>query len=326
MISILTSLYRSEGTVREFCERAVRAAEAMGEPFEIVLVNDGSTDRSLAEALAAAARDPRIVVVDLSRNFGQHPALLAGIAETKGDWIFCLESDLEEKPEWLRDFRDAFRRAGDADVVYGVQAQRKGGAFERWTGQWFYSLFNLFADVRIPENHVTCRLMTRRYAAALLSFRERELFLGGVYEAVGFKQIPLKVEKLSLSPTTYSLRRKASLVVDAMTSFSSAPLFSIFLAGSFFAAAAAAAAVVLLGRWALGSTPAGWAVAAASVWLLGGLVLMSLGVVGVYVRKALVEAKGRPRAVVREIYRSAGNREQTSDNREGHRSSVRPDS
>src|SRR5207247_3860558 len=134
--------------------------------------------------------DPRMRIIDLSRNFGQHRAIMTGLAHASGRLVFVLDSDLEEPPELLADLHHEMVASG-ADVVYGVQPRRKGGWFERWSGAFFYKLFNWVAAENIPENVMCARLMTRRYVDALLAHREREVFLQGLWAITGFQQRPL---------------------------------------------------------------------------------------------------------------------------------------
>jgi putative glycosyltransferase len=137
-LSIVATLYQSAPYIPEFLRRAAASAsELVGDDYEIVLVNDGSPDDSLAVAVAATAQDPHLRVVDLSRNFGHHKAMMTGLAHARGELVYLLDSDLEEEPEWLARFAARLREL-DCDVVYGVQVTRKGEWFERWSGQLYY--------------------------------------------------------------------------------------------------------------------------------------------------------------------------------------------
>ena len=201
LLSVVATLYRSAPGLAEFHARATAAARALaGDSYEIVFVNDGSPDDSLDRAIAIAGADPHVVVVDLSRNFGHHKAMMTGLDHARGERIFLIDSDLEEDPAWLAEFDGVMARTG-SDMVYGVQATRKGGTFERWSGEAFYTLFNWGTGLNLPRNLVTARLMTRRYVEALLLHREREVFLAGLLHITGFAQTPVEVLKLSLSPT-----------------------------------------------------------------------------------------------------------------------------
>jgi putative glycosyltransferase len=302
--SVVTTLFHSSAHIEEFYNRAVKTLEQIEPNFEIIMVNDGSPDRSLNIALEIHKRDPRVVVIDLSKNFGQHKAILTGLAHTKGEYIFLFEIDLEEQPEWIKDFYDALIKEKDVDVVFGVQKRRKGFWFERNSGQLFYTLFNLFSDVKIPINHVTARIMTRRYAQALLKFKDRELFIGGIYELAGFRQIPMTVTKLSRSRTTYSFNRKLALLANAVTSFSTVPLSVISWAGVIMSVVSLALILWIISRWMFLSIAPGWTSILASIWFLGGMTLLSIGIIGMYIKKILGEVKDRPYTVVRGLYDS----------------------
>lgn len=302
-LSVVTSLYHSGPYVGEFCRRMAAAAKKISKNYEIILVNDGSPDNSLQEALAAGRRDPRVEVVDLSRNFGQHKAMMTGMAQARGQYIFLIEIDLEESPEWVGDFYRKLKEGPDTDVVYGVQENRKGGFFERLWGALFYKLFNLFAQFKIPENHITARLMTRRYMEALLLHRDRVLFLGGIYEQVGFRQTAQRVTKLSHSKTTYTPLKKLLLAVNSMVSFSTAPLFGIFWfgLGVFFLSVTILTWVAW--RWFVQSITPGWTSVFASIWLVGGILMLSMGLIGLYLKKVIEEVKEEPYTIVKRVYK-----------------------
>lgn len=302
-LSIVATLYRSASYVREFCDRAARCAkEIVADEFEIILVNDGSPDDSLAVALEVAEVETNVVVIDLSRNFGHHKAIMTGLSYAKGDKVFLIDSDLEEEPEWLAKFWLQLSEQ-KCDVVFGVQARRKGGLFERISGQWFYRLFNALTRINLPPNIVVARLMTRRYLAALLRHQEREVFLPGLWQITGFEQRSCVVTKHSTSETTYSLSRKISILINAVTSFSNTPLYAIFYFGVAISVLSGAATAYLVGRYYFWAHPlSGWTSVMASLWLIGGLIISFVGVIGIYLAKIFSEAKHRPYTIVRHIY------------------------
>ncbi|MDE3059658.1 MAG: glycosyltransferase family 2 protein [Pseudomonadota bacterium] len=301
-LSVVTTLYRSAAYVEEFHRRVTAAARALTGNYEIVMVNDGSPDGALAKAVALAKRDPHVVVVDLSRNFGHHQAILAGLAQARGERIFLIDIDLEEKPEWLPLFAARMEKE-PCDVVYGIQEKRKGSWFERVSGWCFYKVLNAMVDIPLPESSVMARLMTRRYVDALLSFGEREILLGGLMQLAGFEQHPHAVKKHSHSPTTYTLRRKLAMLVNAVTSLSSLPLVFIFYTGLVILGIAMAFALWFAMEWAFFARPhSGWTSVIISIWLLGGLMISFIGIIGIYLSKVFSETKQRPRAIVREIH------------------------
>ncbi len=302
-LSIVATLYQSAPYIAEFHQRtSVAARQLVGEDYEIVLVNDGSPDNSLDLAVQLTESDNHVVVVDLSRNFGHHKAMMTGLAHAMGEQVFLIDSDLEEEPEWLLDFAIQLRR-DSCDVVYGVQMQRKGGFFERWSGKLFWKIINGLSGLPIPHDVVTARLMTRRYVDALLLHGEREVFIAGLWFITGFEQRAHTVRKLATSKTTYTLRRKLSLLVNSVTSFSNLPLIGIFYVGSSIFILACLYTLYLVINWLFFYAPlAGWTSVMASIWLLGGLVVSFMGIIGIYLSKVFSESKKRPYVIVRNIY------------------------
>jgi putative glycosyltransferase len=302
-LSIVATLYQSAPYVVEFVQRAEVAAKALvGDDYEIVLVNDGSLDNSLKLAVSLCEENSHLTVVDLSRNFGHHKAMMTGLAHAKGDLVFLIDSDLEEEPEWLEPFARQMKQEG-CDVVYGAQERRKGSWFERWSGQWFYRFFKALTGIELPENIVTARLMARRYVDALLCHQEREVFMAGLWHITGFDQRPQVIKKHNTSETTYTFRRKMSLLVNSVTSFSNAPLASIFYIGVAISLFALTYIAYLVTHWIFLEKPmSGWTSVMASIWLLGGMVISFIGVVGIYLSKMFSETKQRPYTIVRQIY------------------------
>jgi putative glycosyltransferase len=301
-LSVVTTLYRSAEHVAEFYDRVSRAAAALADDYELVFVNDGSPDDSLERALELYERDPRVRVVDLSRNFGHHKAMMTGLMHADGDVVFLIDVDLEEQPEWLLEFGDVMRRTG-ADVVYGVQAWRKGSLFERLTGVLFYKAFNALLEHPIPENVVTARLMTRRYVQSLVQHREREMTLAPLWVITGYHQVPVEVVKERRSRTSYSVRRRISVFVNNVTSFSNRPLVYIFYLGCGIMLISGLYGVWLVWETAEGRVGVpGWPTLIVSIWFLGGITIFCLGVIGVYMSKIFVEAKDRPYTIVRAEY------------------------
>lgn len=302
-LSIVTTLYKSSPYVSEFCKRASDAARGFaGDDFEIILVNDGSPDNSLAVAIQTANLDPHITVLDLSRNFGHHKAMMTGLAAARGDFVFLIDSDLEEQPEWLNEFSEHLQ-VHQLDVVFGVQQIRRGGFVERASGIIFYRLFRFFTGISQPDNIVTARLMSRRYVQALVRHRERELNIGGLWVITGFRQGSFAINKLSTSPTTYTFKSKFNHLINAVTSFSSLPLVFTFYSGLMISVTAVAYILLLFSRYFFVSAPPdGYTSIIASIWLFSGLIIFFLGIQGIYISKLFVEVKQRPYTIVRETF------------------------
>jgi putative glycosyltransferase len=302
-LSIVTTLYKSAPYVGEFHRRASSAAQGITDDYEIVMVDDGSPDDSLAIACAIAKVDSRVRVVELSRNFGHHKALMTGLDHAHGELCFLIDSDLEENPELLSTFLEKLQASG-ADVVYGYQEDRKGGFGERLTGYIAYWLFRLLIAFPVPRNHITVRLMRRDYVDSLLMHRERQAVIGGLWLITGFKQIGIAVDKTSRGPSTYSLLHRWRMLIESVTSFSERPLVAIFYLGIIISMLSLVIGLVLLiRRLFMGLVLAGWTSVMISVWFLGGLLILCVGVVGIYISKIFIETKNRPYSIVRKIHR-----------------------
>jgi putative glycosyltransferase len=303
-LSIVTTLYQSAAYVEDFHGRIAESAQQVGDDYEIILVNDGSPDDSLAVAVELHRQDPRVRVVDLSRNFGHHKAMMTGLAHARGERVMLMDCDLEEDPALLERFCDEMDKT-DADVIYGVRDHRKGGFVERVSGKIFYGIFNALSNFPLPENLVTARLMTRRYVDALVQHREREILIAGLWEATGFEQIAVTVEKQHKGSSSYNFRRKMVHLVNAITSFSNKPLVYIFYIGTFILCVSSAAAFGLVCYRLFGGVlRGGWASLMVSLWFLGGLIIFALGVIGIYLSKIFSETKQRPFTIIRAVYES----------------------
>ena len=302
-LSIVTTLYQSSAYIVEFHQRMTAAARALTDDYEIIFVNDGSPDDSLAVARAVLAQDDHVSIIDLSRNFGHHRAQMTGMGYAAGEEIFLIDVDLEDQPEWLLSFERQKKETG-CDVVYGVQDKRKGGFSERAIGRCFYGVFNLLSDVKITPNIVTTRLMSKRYVDALLLHKEREIFIAGLQALAGFEQQPQTVHKLSRGgKSSYSMRRKIALSVNSITAFSNAPLVAIFYIGVVILLIAGMATLSLVWRWLMyGQSVTGWASVIASIWLLGGMMISFIGIIGIYLSKIFSETKQRPYSIIRQMY------------------------
>jgi putative glycosyltransferase len=310
-LSVVATLYYSAPYVEEFYRRACRVAETITDDYEIIFVNDGSPDNALSIARELCQVDPRVVVVDLSRNFGHHKAIMTGLAYAQGDLVMLIDVDLEEPPEILTTFNEALQNS-DADVVYGVQAQREGSAFRRMSGRIYYSLYNWLSQYPVPHDALIARLMTKRYVKRLLEHKEQLFSIDGLMEITGFKQIPVAIEKHYKGSTTYSLRKRIGLAISGITSLSNKPLIYIAYLGLIMTIPSGLLILYLLIQYLLGITDvSGWTSVIVSLWFLGGLIIFLMGIIAVYLSVIFVEIKARPYTVVRDVYRhQAANLEQ----------------
>jgi putative glycosyltransferase len=308
-LSIVTTLFYSSPYVAEFYRRASGAAQQITQDYEIVFVNDGSPDDSLDIAISLYEQDrQRVKVIDLSRNFGHHKAIMTGLSHAQSDYVFLVDSDLEEEPELLLSFYEEIKKQ-KTDVVFGVQKKRKGDWFEQLSGEIYYVMFNLLTGFNAARNVLTARLMTKEYVRALVEHREREFDIMGLWSLTGFKQSALPVNKHSKGSTSYNLRRKTSLFINTVTAFSGRPLMAIFFLGFLIFVFSLIWALYLTLQQLFGDSPEGWQIVTVSIWLVGGLILTCLGTIGIYVSKMHVEMKQRPYTIIRKFY-GAGNTEQ----------------
>jgi putative glycosyltransferase len=305
-LSIVSTLYRSSGCLRQFVCECAAAAKAIGKSrFELILVNDGSPDDSLEVALDLKREMPEIVVADLTRNFGHHYAAHAGLSLARGELVFLIDSDLEVSPSVLMDFHRELERGG-WDVVFGYQKHRKGGRFEQVSGALFWHIFNVTSGTKVPPNVLTERLMRRHYVSWLLKLGDRNLFMAGMMYWTGGEQCGIPVLKRSRPrPSAYSLARKVDLMVEAVTSFSAAPLRWIFYAGTFIALASALFLVglLILKLAAPDRFAAGWPSLIGAIAFGIGITNASIGLLGIYLFKVYGQVQGRPRYIIRALYR-----------------------
>lgn len=300
-------MFCSAPYLREFHRRVSDAARSFaGSDYELVFVNDGSPDDALEIALALQDQDPHLRIVDLSRNFGHHQAIWTGLRHARGEFIYLLDCDLEEAPEWLANL-DARRMETGADVVFGVQKTRAGSWRRRLAAAAYYRLLNLLSPVQIPEDLMTVRLMSRRYVNALLQHTEATFVISGLWARTGFQQVAMPLEKGHKGKTTYGLMRCVKLLVHSVTSFSELPLFFVFYLGmALLASASAVAAYLVAGALFFGRMLSGWPSLMVSIWFLGGLSLFGQGVLGIYLARVYQESKRRPITLVRQVYEAKG--------------------
>ncbi len=300
-LSVVTTLYQSAPYITEFVQRTRNEVDKLTRDYEIILVDDGSPDESLRVALSLLSSEPGLRVIELSRNFGHHKAIMTGLEHASGDLMFLIDVDLEEPPELLGSFFSVLRDE-DLDVVFGFQKARKGRWVERVGGQLGWTFINFFLPIKVPLNHSTVRLMTRDYVNALVQHKEHKTAIGGLWVITGFKQKGVEFEKLFNGQTSYSFSRRLIALLDSVTSFSELPLFLIFYTGCVVIVLSMMTGVYLIITHLKGHTPPGWASIVVSMSFFGGLTVFSIGVVGLYVSRIFIETKGRPYTIIRRIH------------------------
>ena len=301
-LSIVTTLYMSEPYVLEFYRRARAAADKITHDVEMIFVDDGSPDGSLDQAVSLLIDDPCVRVIQLSRNFGHHKAMMTGLAHASGDLVFLIDSDLEEDPALLEPFYEKLVSTG-ADVIFGLQARRPGGWWKNLGPKIHYRSSALLCNPPLHENTLTVRLMKADYVRSLVQHQERELSIAGLWQITGFDQIPMLVSKASKGTTTYTFAHKVATLVNNVTSFSNKPLVFIFYLGAaIFMLSSLVAGYLIIDGIFFRTLPMGWPSVIVSIWMLGGLTIFCLGLIGIYISKIYIETKQRPYTIIRRIY------------------------
>ncbi|HET7709298.1 MAG TPA: glycosyltransferase family 2 protein [Sphingomicrobium sp.] len=303
-LSIVVPCFNEEACIAMLHERLTRAARsAMGDDYEIVLVNDGSRDSTWPMMRDLAARDTRVVAINLSRNHGHQLALTAGLDLCRGDTILIIDADLQDPPELLAPMLDVMRDE-EADVVYGVRKSRSGETpFKRATAAGFYRLLARATDVDIPVDAGDFRLMSRRALDVLLAMPEQARFIRGMVAWIGFRQVPFPYDRDErfAGVTKYPLAKMVRFALDALTGFSSAPLKLASHAGLWLSAGSLLLIAYIGWAWASGQSIQGWTSLMLIVVVLGAVQMFVLALMGEYIGRLYNEAKGRPLYVVQEI-------------------------
>jgi glycosyltransferase involved in cell wall biosynthesis len=299
LISVVTPLFNEQDTVSELYERLNRALT--GHEAELVLVDDGSSDRTPEILRQLAGEDDRVRVITLSRNFGHQAALTAGLDHARGDVVVMMDGDLQDPPELIPRMMEEWRNG--ADVVYAVREARVGETrFKLATARWFYKLFSRLGQIDLHPNAGDFRLLDRRALDALLAMPERNRFLRGMAVWVGFDQasVTYRRDPRHAGETKYTLRRMLRFSMDAISSFSHVPLQAATLLGFVFSIVAFLGIPIAIVFRATEQFVPGITTVLLVVLLLGGVQLITVGILGEYLGRVYDEVKRRPLYVVRE--------------------------
>lgn len=303
VLSVVCPIYNEEQGLAAFFARIIPALEKTRETFEIVCVNDGSTDTSLARLVDVQRLDPRIRVIDLSRNFGKEAALTCGIDNALGNAVIPIDADLQDPPELIGEMVSVWRQG--FDVVLMVRVDRSSdGVLKRKTAEWFYRLHNAISSPVIPANAGDFRLMDRKVINALRQFSERHRFMKGLFAWVGFRQatIPYARDSRFAGSSKFSAWHLWNFALEGITSFSTAPLRVWTYLGFTFASIAFLYGLFIVTRTFLfGIDFPGYASLITIVLFLGGVQLIGLGVLGEYLGRLYIESKRRPIYIVRDL-------------------------
>lgn len=309
ILYIVVPCYNEEEVLPETSKRlkekmtTLISAGKVSEKSRILFVNDGSKDRTWELISQLHQSDPIFSGVDLTRNRGHQNALLAGLmtARDRCDMAISMDADLQDDVDAVDRMVEEYR-AG-CDIVYGVRSSRKKDTFfKRFTAEGFYRVMNLLGAETV-FNHADYRLMSKRALEGLAEFKEVNLFLRGIVPMIGYRTGTVEYERGErfAGESKYPLKKMLSFAMEGITSLSTKPLKMITGLGFFIFLVSIAMLIYSIVRWAMGETIIGWASVICSVWAIGGLILLSLGVIGEYIGKIYLETKARPRFLIREV-------------------------
>lgn len=306
ILSIIVPVKDEQEAIAPFVQRVARVLDGLDDPaakaWEILFVDDGSSDATLPAIMAARTREPRVCAVSFSRNFGKEAGLTAGLDHARGQAIIPIDVDLQDPPEVIAAMVRAWREG--SDVVYGVRRNRATDSLpKRLTADLYYRAHNWLASDKIPEHAGDFRLLDRKVVDVIRAMPERNRFMKGLFAWSGFKQTAVEYDRVEreVGQTKFRYWKLWTLALDGITSASTVPLRVWSYVGVVIALLAFVYAVFVMLRTAVsGVDVPGYASLMTAILFFGGLQLMSLGVLGEYVGRILVEAKGRPIYVVRE--------------------------
>lgn len=304
-ISIVVPCWNEEAVIPELYSRVVTIMDQIGETWELICINDGSTDNTLASLTELHQKDHRVKVINFSRNFGHQIAITAGTDYANGSAVIVMDADLQDPPSVIRDMVDRWREG--YDVAYAVRTSRKGeSVFKLWTASIFYRLLQWITDeVDIPLDAGDFRLMDRQVILAMRRVREKHRFMRGLTSWVGFKQIAVEYERAErfAGETKYPLRKMFRLALTAITSFSYLPLrlATYFGFGLAFVSLIGIVLTIIL-RLSGSQAFAGQATTLVTVLFMGGIQLIFLGIIGDYLARIYDEVKDRPLYLISETY------------------------
>ena len=304
-ISVIIPIYNEADNISELHRRLQTVLQETGKPYEIIFVNDGSTDESLARLKELNSAHAGVVrIVDFSRNFGHQLAITAGFNYAQGKAAIVLDADLQDPPETIAEFIQEWE-AGH-EVVYGVRQDREGEtAFKKWTASLFYKLLRASTSIDIPENAGDFYLLDRKILNILNALNERHRFMRGLVAWAGFKRKPVYYVRKARhkGKTKYPLWKMVKFSWDAMTSFSFTPLRFVSVLGAVISVVSFVAILMIIYlRLFTHTTVTGWSSLMATILFIGGIQLLALGIIGEYIARIGDDVKARPLYTVRQYF------------------------
>lgn len=298
-ISVVSPVYRGEKMVGELVRRNVEALTAITEDYEIILVNDASPDNSWQAIEAECKKNPKVKGLNLSRNFGQHYAITAGLSYAQGEWVVVMDCDLQDRPE---EIPNLYKKAQEGyDSVLAQRVQRTDGWFKRMGSKCFYKVFSYLTETKQDASVANFGIYNRKVIDAVLSMGDAMRYFPTQIQWVGFKRayLPIQHDERAEGKSTYNFSRLFRLAFDTIISFSDKPMRLMVKMGVLVTLASFIVGIVFLVRYCLGEIEVlGFTSLIISLWLLGGIIISLIGVVGIYLGKLFEKAKDRPTFIV----------------------------
>lgn len=301
-ISIVTPVYGCGGALNQLYDRLKATLTKITENYEIIMVNDGSPDDAWDAIKRLAKRDDKVKGINLSRNFGQHYAIIAGLNYAKGEWVVVMDCDLQDQPEEISKLYDQAQKG--YDMVFGRRANRQDAFFKKFISKMFYKVLGYLTDTIQDESIANFGIFNKNTIEAVNSMGDQIKYFPVMIRWVGFSSCAIDVEHADRKEgeSAYSLTALLSLAVDIMLSFSDKPLKIAVKAGFFMSTISFFVSLYVLIKALLDDvTVPGWASTIMSLWFLSGLIIMVLGIVGIYIGKTFDQTKNRPLYIVKEV-------------------------
>lgn len=300
-ISVVSPVYRGEKMVSDLVRRNVEALKTITEEYEIILVNDASPDESWHEIEKECQKNPKVKGLNLSRNFGQHYAITAGLSYATGEWVVVMDCDLQDRPE---EISNLYKKAQEGyDSVLAQRVQRSHGWFKKLGSRMFYKVFSYLTETKQDASVANFGIYNRKVIDAVLSMGDAMRYFPTQIQWVGFKKayLPIQHDERAEGESTYNLSRLFRLAFDTIISFSDKPMRLMVKLGMFVTLASFIVGIVFVIRYCMGQIEVmGYASLIISLWLLAGIIISLIGVVGIYLGKLFEKAKDRPAFIVNE--------------------------
>jgi dolichol-phosphate mannosyltransferase len=299
-ISIVIPLLNEEGNIPLLYITLLPIIEQISTDYEIIFVDDGSKDSSFERISEISAQNKRVLGISLSRNFGHQVALTAGLEHSSGEVVIMMDADMQHPPEVISDLYNKYREG--FDIINAIRMDTEGlGAFKKMTSRWFYKIINKFSNTQIETGAADFRLMNRKTVNAFLQLKEKDRFTRGLISWMGFKQATISYTASARfsGRSKYSIIKMFCFAADGITSFSAKPLRMSFYAGLIVSLIGLLYAIYAVIEYFVGKTIPGWTSILVSILIIGGIQLISIGIIGEYLARVFNEAKNRPLYLVK---------------------------